>query len=454
MTSKSKTLSLRTIALLPSLLLFTSIQGNSQILRQLERKAQQKLEQTIDRGIDQIGKPSSKKKPSENNSPQETPPSNPSQEVQKTSQEGTTVTTSPSTPSNQSSQDSVALFKRYNKFDFIPGDKIIAFDNYAQDEIGQPPIKWNYNGNAEVVQLAGSTEKFVAISGEYTLFHLDYIKSLPVNFTLEFDLAVDQDYKGNGIKFFFLHRDKATYRASNTFNTSSSYHPKGSFELDLSPINGNKNTGRLYYAYRYNDQTVSNSDYEFNYFTAKQNNKVRVSIWRQNQRLRIYFDEHKVIDLPRAFNSNLDYTDLVLNVTPKSPFYMGAITLAEGKPDLRSKFNESGTFSTTGILFDLNKATVKPQSYGILKEIASLLASTPDRKVKITGHTDSDGKADHNLALSLQRAQAVKNVLVQEFQLKEEQLQVEGKGSQEPVADNTTDEGKAQNRRVEFSLIP
>jgi outer membrane protein OmpA-like peptidoglycan-associated protein len=71
-------------------------------------------------------------------------------------------------------------------------------------------------------------------------------------------------------------------------------------------------------------------------------------------------------------------------------------------------------------------------------------------KVKIIGHTDSDGNANSNLELSKKRAAAVKQTLASEFGVDASRLETDGKGASEPSEPNTTTEGKANNRRVEF----
>jgi outer membrane protein OmpA-like peptidoglycan-associated protein len=130
--------------------------------------------------------------------------------------------------------------------------------------------------------------------------------------------------------------------------------------------------------------------------------------------------------------------------------YVGNIKIATGKPDTRHKLVEEGKFSTTGILFDVNAATIKPESNGVLKELADVLIKYPDLKIKIIGHTDSDGSDAANLELSKKRAAAVATALSQDFNIDASRMQTDGKGEAEAVADNKTKEGKAQNRRVEF----
>lgn len=101
----------------------------------------------------------------------------------------------------------------------------------------------------------------------------------------------------------------------------------------------------------------------------------------------------------------------------------------------------------------MNADRIKPQSLGLIREIAGALQDNPDVKVRITGHTDSDGSAAANMDLSKRRAQAVKTVLVKTYNIAESRLATDGKGASKPVADNQTPEGKSQNRRVDFDKI-
>jgi outer membrane protein OmpA-like peptidoglycan-associated protein len=132
---------------------------------------------------------------------------------------------------------------------------------------------------------------------------------------------------------------------------------------------------------------------------------------------------------------------------------MGNFRLAVGAPDTRKKILEQNKWVTHGILFDVNSDNIKPESYGTLKEMANVLKENPDLKVKIVGHTDADGKDDANLDLSKRRAASVKESLVKEFGIDASRMETDGKGESEPIDNNTTPAGKANNRRVEFIKI-
>ena len=101
------------------------------------------------------------------------------------------------------------------------------------------------------------------------------------------------------------------------------------------------------------------------------------------------------------------------------------------------------------INFDIDKATIKPESMGTLNMIVGVLKDNPDIKFEIDGHTDNSGTAAHNLTLSQQRADAVKDQLVK-MGVDASRLSSKGLGDSKPISDNTTLEGKANNRRVEF----
>ena len=106
----------------------------------------------------------------------------------------------------------------------------------------------------------------------------------------------------------------------------------------------------------------------------------------------------------------------------------------------------------SGLLFDVNKAAVKPVSRENLEDLATILNKYPDTNVLIEGHTDSTGTEEHNLTLSRQRAQSVANYLAQ-LQVDATRFTIMGYGWSQPVADNDTAEGRALNRRVDIGIM-
>jgi outer membrane protein OmpA-like peptidoglycan-associated protein len=106
----------------------------------------------------------------------------------------------------------------------------------------------------------------------------------------------------------------------------------------------------------------------------------------------------------------------------------------------------------SGLLFDVNKAAVKPESKENLNDLAKILNKYPNTNILIEGHTDSTGTEEHNLTLSRQRAQAVANYLAQ-IDIDPTRFTIMGYGWSQPVADNDTSEGRALNRRVDLGIM-
>lgn len=120
--------------------------------------------------------------------------------------------------------------------------------------------------------------------------------------------------------------------------------------------------------------------------------------------------------------------------------------------DLDKAISETGKVAIYGILFDTASATIKPESRASLDEIAKLLKKDAKLGLHIVGHTDAQGALPANFDLSKRRAEAVKAALVKDYAIAGSRLTANGVASLAPVAPNTSDEGRAKNRRVE--LVP
>ncbi|MCK4549099.1 MAG: OmpA family protein [Candidatus Krumholzibacteria bacterium] len=118
------------------------------------------------------------------------------------------------------------------------------------------------------------------------------------------------------------------------------------------------------------------------------------------------------------------------------------------------KFINTGLFSTTDIVFDVGKDDLKPESKEILDKIGEVLSEWPEAEVEIGGHTDSSGSESFNQKLSEDRAKSVRAYLLKNFpKLDPEFLKSAGYGESQPIASNDTEEGKKENRRVEFKIL-
>lgn len=335
-----------------------------------------------------------------------------------------------------------ATLKTYSKYDFVPGEKIIVYEDFMQDAVGDLPAKWNTNSSCETVKIEGQQGQWMKMTKQ-GVFMPDYIDSLPENFTLEFDLMVDQPNAGSwGIDPILAElndRDRpADWRDSKNY-----------FDLNILP--GTDGIGNSDYNKKKNGGLEHQPGTKITCF-ADIKKPVHVAMWRQKERLRIYLNEDKTWDVPKAIDPEAKLNAFILFITLKGDwnFLVSNIRLATGAPDTRKKILEQNKWVTHGILFDVNSATIKPESYGTLKEMASVLKDYPDLKVRIVGHTDSDGSDAANLELSKKRAAAVKESLAKEFGIDESRMETDGKGESEPIDKNDTPAGKANNRRVEF----
>lgn len=118
--------------------------------------------------------------------------------------------------------------------------------------------------------------------------------------------------------------------------------------------------------------------------------------------------------------------------------------------EMAQEISKKGSVALYGIYFDTGKADVKPESIDTLEQIAKFLTAAPDAKLLVVGHTDNVGNFASNMELSRRRAEAVVNLLLATYDVDADRLMPVGVSFACPVAPNTTEEGRAKNRRVEL----
>jgi OOP family OmpA-OmpF porin len=420
---------------------------NAQFLKKILDKTKQKTEDKVvekvsnkvsdaaTKPIDDVGK---------TNKPKENIPTN-----------GTTKTGSQSIeevkPNTGNSSNALSI---YSKYDFVPGEKILAVEDFSQDAVGDFPGKWNTNSSGEVVTADGQIGHWLMISKKGR-FVPEYINNLPDNFTFQFDLICNEkfNYYSTPLQLFFLTGGNTKAAFEYSFIQSDK---RSGIKIGFHPTNGTGKGGTCFIQTFEDGETIISNEVQTTQFNSlDEKNKVKISIWRQKQRVRVYMNEEKVLDLPRAFPPSKTYNMLMFELwagmhVETDRYLIGNLNLAVGAPDTRNKLITEGKFVTHGILFDVNSDKIRAESYGVLKEISTVLTENPEVNVKIIGHTDSDGNAEDNVALSRKRAESVKAFLKTEFQIDASRMQTDGKGETQPVAKNDTPEGKANNRRVEF----
>lgn len=343
---------------------------------------------------------------------------------------------------NGARQDQPVL-QTYSKYDFMPGEKIIFFEDFTQDAVGDFPALWNTNGSGEIVTtnlFPGNWLKFDCREAIWT----DALLTLPDNYTIEFDIIPTSGAESNGGMSGY------SFRLMQAINAASYDH--GAIPGQAAFAFSVEYFGRPGYRTYINFDGAENlglSGYkEEDGLKQKKDLKYHMALWYQKGRVRLYQDQNKMFDLPKAFTfqgvkmDRIRFEDGAAMVTN--------IRIAVGAPDLRNKLLTEGKLVTYGIYFDVNKDVVKPESYGTLKSIAAILTENPDVRVKIVGYTDSDGADAANLDLSKRRGASVKNELVKSFGIDAARLESDGLGEAQPIAPNDSQANKALNRRVEL----
>ena len=110
------------------------------------------------------------------------------------------------------------------------------------------------------------------------------------------------------------------------------------------------------------------------------------------------------------------------------------------------------TFVLEDCNFETGKAMLEPESYTVLDELVAYLVRKDDERIEIGGHTDNVGTAANNLKLSQERAESVRSYLISRG-IAEDRVTAKGYGFTQPVADNKTEDGRAQNRRTEVKIL-
>lgn len=316
--------------------------------------------------------------------------------------------------------------KTYANYDFVPGDTVIFEDHFTDDQDGEFPSHWDLKSGQAVLNKIGGEPAFCLTDGNYCRV-LPLMKKpayLSENFTLEYDVYGNEAYPA---KFFFY--DEPNYDGDNSVGISvdksgCGYTIGGSNALSA-PLPA--------------DIAESN-------FTNKWHH---VAIAYKKQQIKVYVDQYRVLVVPHAALAPVHFEIAGLG-DQKNPIILKNIRVANGgnMNMLGKKFTDLKLI-THGINFDVDKATIKPESMGTLNMIVGVLKDNPDVKFVIGGHTDNSGTPSHNLILSQQRADAVKAQLLT-MGVADSRLIAKGFGDTKPIADNSTMEGKAQNRRVEF----
>jgi len=434
------------IILLLVLFLFASPDAGAQLLKKLGKAAERAAERTVERRVeketqektdavlDSILEPGSKGKQQKGQNPFPMDGGN-----NPGGSDGVNAT------ANIPDSGGPKSIQVYSKFDFVPGDKLLFFDDFSNDFIGDFPSKWNTNGGGELVTFDDSPEKWIELISGYGVYSIPDVPKLPEEYTIEFDvMAIGLDRKTSSTaKLRVDLSDDDKFKEGNNFvQALLPFCQYSAIGITMeSRINGKR---EIY--------STVNAD-----LREEVLNKPHISIAVNKQRFRLWVNEEKHIDIPRIVPQGGVSNTLKFHLSNfkdgKERLFITNLKVAEGGLDLRRTLISEGKVSTNGILFDSGSANIQPQSMGIIRQISQVLQQESSMNLNIIGHTDSDGDDTTNMQLSKKRADAVRNALVEIYNVAGDRLKTEGKGETVPIGDNGTTDGKAQNRRVEFIKI-
>ena len=327
------------------------------------------------------------------------------------------------------------------KSDFVPGTVVIFEDNLQGEQMGEFPSKWDLiDNNAEVAKMNG----MMAIKFEHgsdtkitPLVENGNKAYLPEVFTLEFDYFVTgQEGHDSAYRLDFLAND---YNYDGSWNI---HFYKSDLYYNVSKPNSN-------------DMVSGSAKLEGNH---QLNGWNHFALSFNKRALKVYINGVRVVNIPNAnkpqwFTINTEFWEDHIDYITNIRLANGGVELYEQKATdmsaVEKAIAETGKFVTNNILFETGKATLKPESMEEIQKVADYMKKDASARFEVQGHTDNQGSDAINDPLSQQRAEAVVKAL-ESMGVDPFNLRAVGKGSHEPVASNSTDEGRAQNRRVEF----
>jgi OOP family OmpA-OmpF porin len=305
--------------------------------------------------------------------------------------------------------------------EFIPGDNTIFYDDFTDMGAGDAPPHFKVRGATPELR-AGGGIKQLTVTERGSMF--PNLTSLPKNFTFEAEIKAD-------VKIRALPNLILLSKGKQILQWYMSIEPK-QMDLTVSLRSPYQELGRKR-------------------FPVNTEQPIKLALWVQNGRMRSYINGEKQLDFNQVDMPQIDSVEITSDFAGVgSAIGYRMVRFAESIPDFSQVLTSTGRYVARGIRFDTDSEVMKPESAPVIKLIAQGLEKNPNLKLLIEGHTDSVGDAAHNMDLSRRRAEAVKAVLIGQFNVEASRLSAAGLGATKPVDSNDTPQGRAQNRRVEL----
>ena len=279
-----------------------------------------------------------------------------------------------------------ATIKSYANYDFVPGDAIIFQYDMAGEVDGEIPGRMAINDGSTAVQTnAGEKVLFVPAGANLSMKPLmKHDGYLPEQFTLEFEvMANGNDADGSTIELSFRDQEDG----------GRSWDGKCQYSIRINSISGDAANVDITINKPDGGTAGGQSELPEAAINAKENNWRKVAIYVNKNIGKLYIDQHRVAVVNQISPGAGMVTFEVVN--NNHPFMLKNFRIAAGGSDAYNKIVTGGKYIAYGILFDVNRANLKPESMGTINEVAKLMKAHQDLKFEIGGHTDSDGICCH-----------------------------------------------------------
>ena len=337
-------------------------------------------------------------------------------------------------------QDTEAV---YQQTDFVPGNVVFFEDNLQGEQMGEFPSKWDLiDGSTDVASMKGKKCIHFEPGTRIEPLMTNQTSYLPDFFTLECD--------------FWMNDPKTELNNCYEFEFNKS-NDENIYEIRIG-----ESYDKLEVTCRYKSVAGDWRDSGGGKtWELKKNDWSHFALSFNKRAIKIYINGKRVINIPNSqaadrvkihqadwggFHGNKNYLTNFRFAKGGNELYAQQTTDMSA---VEKAIAETGKFVTNNILFETGKATLKPESMAEIQKVADFMKKNPSVRFEVQGHTDNQGSDAVNDPLSQQRAEAVVNALEQ-LGCDPFNMRAVGKGSHEPVASNSTDEGRAKNRRVEF----
>lgn len=414
-------------------LIFVSSNMQAQILNRLKSKVREKVESKVvnkveegtDKAIDKTEEAAKRTK------------------GEKTDEEGIIILTGKDEKQGSGRSQTGGTLQDYRNYDFVPGDKLIYFYDMTGERDAEIPGRMLlHSGNAEIQTF--QNEKVLIVPGNGEAYMAPQIKEnnyLPEQFTVEFDILTNGVSNLDGAEIYLYFREKS--RAGSGDATAP-------VKITLAAISGDEDKAHYGFECFNNDNWVGTAFQRFpkQAQNSTQNNWRHIAVYINKNIGKLYVDLHRLAVINQVNAGKINMMEIEVRNTENAVLFKN-FRIASGGDDAYNKVVTDGKFIAYGIQFDVNKATLKPESMGTINEFVKMMNQYPELEFEIGGHTDSDGAAQRNDELSRERAEVVKSQMVKSG-IEDNRLTTKGYGSTKPVAKNDNVENKARNRRVEF----